>query len=737
MPVTIWPSTIASPKDGEQVNEQNSGRSIQQLSDRTDYLKQRLEEYSLKNGRVVIHSTALEPSVNVGDCVYYNYSSKAYGQAIAEGAVNEDTGLYEASNRAFAVGICISKNNPSLGDILVSGFSDLNEDFAINPRSLFDYPSSYRPEGTRGYLSSVSPGKLTSKPNSPLVQVGMFSDEISQVVCLQKDIFESHLHYKFRVSHLPGSSQNFSGTGIRTIDGDVFIDYCSNEGEEGQMPSLLLSFKKNHSETIFSESNPVRIEIRKQTSPSSKMLVSLYSGAGLDREDNTSGATIQNLSPMDWPEYGEYIEIPTTGVSVAFFRWDGVYADSLSNQLAANNDLISTTDRFKIFAPQDLYGWTNANPFEAPVGTRYKLGHESIENLNAVWPPTPVDSVLIESNGIHRVRGAEYVANRDGVFWNASAVPPWFWDGTLSPYDYTFGITPLPGSLDFTEINENVVTYLYFSKTSLENSRSVVLSLGSESPMISVKDCFTGEASTSGHLKLGLDLSLNEEASITDGLFTTLARVNPSTNRFVRSPVVTELVPGPGIKITKTINTGSLNKNCGRLEVSASNLKFEGVVEIVSLINAKEDFINEIVPCVYFIPVSNGRSRMVSRIRVPSEDLDGFSDISLVLSPMVFGEKTVGATQENAKFSVSSFVVGAGTQLGALSLASPGYTSNLSVVFANYSPMTLISEDPITISGLAPGNQIYTVWERVAADSNEYDDNVGFTQISWKINTTL
>ena len=724
MSQTEWVSIINSPKDGEPANQQTFERSISQLARRTEYLRQIVDDYSLRGGRISLFAVKTYADVEVGDVVYYDPSSDSYGKALAEGDIDPNTNTYSASPRAFACGICVRKNGALSGDILCAGFSNLLKDWGINPSNLFDRPATYSNAGTRGYLSSLTPGKLTSHPSSPLIQIGVFSDELSQIWPLQKDIFESHLHYRFKLSWVPGSSQNHDGTGVGSFNGKLFVDHSSTpRGTGDDMPGLLLSFKRNYEPTQISETNPIRVEFKKITSPSNKIRVRIFSGIDLDREDNTSGSVfndffIDNDDPNDPKEYGKWIKIPApnaefpnAGFSVAFLRADRDYLShpSLWDDLFNNDDLISVTDEFKVFVPHDLVGWGNANHFETSELNAFRLGHEYITNLDAVWPPTPVSSVELVTNGVSRIRDEEFTADESGIYWKRAASVPWHWDGLNA--------------------------LLYFTKSTLENSRSVVLSLSSQSNMLKFVDCFSGKESSTGHLKAQFNLSLNEEVNITDGVYTTLASINPITNKFKRSHIVTELVAGPGISIAKMQSTGTIDKNIGKLMISSVNVKLEGSLDVVSLINAKEDFLNEIVPCIFFLPPSNGRCRMVSRVVIPSKDLIGVTpSLKLFAQPIGYGSTSSSVVT----FSVSSFVVNEGTSIDSLSLASPDLYREFSVDLLSYSAKTVLPIKEIDLGELGIGDQVYSVWERkssitspVATDN--YGHDFGFTQVRWEI----
>jgi hypothetical protein len=735
MPYETWPSIVVPPQDGEPVNNLTTSRAHKSLAERTEFLKSRLEDYSTKNGRILLSEVLLGEGVGAGDVVYYNMGTESYDKAIAEGWINPENGVFEATRRAFAIGICVNvRNNGNYGDVLVYGLSNLLEDFAISPSDLFDQSSNYKPNGTRGYLSSLIPGKLTSRPGSPLIQVGVFGSPKSYINLLQKDIFESHLHYRFSLPTKPAASQNADKKGARVVNENIYIDYFSSTITDRQYPLVSMSIRKSSSPSPYGTFNPARIEIRRGTSD--RMRVTVVSGVGINPDNISSAGTTSVAFSMDWPDYGEEVEIvngsQSTGLIVSFFRLDNEYLQTLEEDVADGSLL--TGDVFKVFLPNDLSGWTNANTanINTPIGARYRLVHESIEDLDSVWPPTPVDSAIIETGGIARIRNLEFIPSNHGIFW-MSGVPPWIQDLPLSSVNQSViasGGTPSAASTYVTSqrLAEKPSTLLYFSKSSMENSRGVVLSLGSNSPAITVTDCFTGTPAQSGHLKLGLDLSLNEEDRI-QSEYVSYSGIDPGSNKFKKTSVVSNIVPGIGISVVKNQPTPGTSANCGSVTIGVKNLKFEGAIEVVSLINAKEDLVNDLVPVIWFLPSSTGTYKMVSRVRIPKEDLPTGS-ISLMIQPSIVGSESTSSNKTGV-FNTKSYVIRGGS-----SLMDPGMVTenNLNYSFLNYTGYNIGTIDQsFSMSGnILPGDQVYTVWERI---SDTYTGKIGFTQIYWKIET--
>ena len=219
-----WVPLIKPPIDGEPINQETESRPIKALQQRTDFLFERLNDFSAQNGKLVIQNVRVSSDVEVGDWVFFNNESQKYEKAIAEGVFDTETNQYKASDRTFVVGLCVHKNQ-TLGSILMNGWINDIKDFQIsNVRQMLEDTAEQFNPG-RFYLSRKKPGKMTSVGGAPLVQLGFFTEKDAFVQPLQKDIFESHIHYKFVLDAKPSASQNISRTGYVGINGVKYVDY--------------------------------------------------------------------------------------------------------------------------------------------------------------------------------------------------------------------------------------------------------------------------------------------------------------------------------------------------------------------------------------------------------------------------------------------------------------------------------------------------------------------------------
>lgn len=743
-----WTPLVLPPRDREPVDQKTTARSIDALTKRTEYLRQRLEEFSAQNGKIVIQNAKTDSQVGVGDWVYFDDSADRYRKAIAEGELDQSTGTYVATKRSFVVGVCIDKESSQIGTILSFGWVGDLADYSIDPENMLEDLIGEEFTPGRYYLSRKTPGKMTKTPGSPLVQLGFFTEDFAFISPIQKDIFESHFHYEFPLASKPSASQNFSMSGwsnVGNASGKRWVDYF-NDNTSGDSPVIIMSVKKNANEASYEE---CRVDLFRRSSDS-RLGIEINSGSGLDHDDPQSTGTITGHN-MDWPEYGEWIEIPETNLSVSFSRTDATYSDSLEDDAASI--LTATTDRYKVFLPNDLVGWTNANHFDTdtPTNAFYRYIVEDDSSLDSVWPPVPLAAGNVLNNGIHLVLDQDFVLSNQNIFWipstysSSRTVSPW-------PHDYNAESTHVPNAAYARNIQ------VHFTKSGINNARNVVLSLKSINPALKITDCFTGSDAQAGHLNIDLQLQLNTLEEILTDVQTTIYRIDPATQKFQLSNVVTMLDAGSGIQISRT-NGGA--GSSGRLTVSRKDLKFEGDVSIVSLKNAKEDLYRGVVPYVYFLTPGT-KCQLISRVKVPNQDIPNDKVIDLGIWGRVFGTVPVGSGQNQvAVFKAVHYVVRAGTNLNDLvenkaflkqewTIQLDSYSS-YDILAAEYPNVGSLTTDPSTITiknseatwpdgageHLEAGDSILTVLERVQQDTlgnaDNYQGNIGITGLRWSI----
>jgi hypothetical protein len=758
-----WAQIINPPQDGEIINHETEKRPLMALQQRTDFLFERLNDFSAQNGKLVIQNVRVANDVVAGDWVYFNSGTQKYEKAIAEGIFDESLKQYTASQRTFVVGLCIYKQNTgNLGSILMSGWIKNIKDFSIVNVSqmLEDSNQAFTPG--RFYLSRKKPGKMTSIAGAPLIQLGFFTEKEAFVQPIQKDIFESHIHYKFELEAKPSASQNTNRLGWVDIGGKKYVDYFYSS-EENDAPEFVMCIKGNGAHPAFDSS--FRIDIKR--SSAQKLTSQIYSGIDLDFENPESGTLlVSNSSELDIPNYGSWIDIPYTGISISFFRPDGIYTNTT---LQSDFQYLDTQeDKFSIFYESDILGWTNTNPFDGryTIGSTYRYLREFNKRLNAVWPPVPTESVSITNNGVGLVTNKDFKCFPQDLLW----LPATFDENesrTNSPWPHDYIARRVSEDPDPNE-SLNKYIEIFFSKANVSTARPLVLSLQSFTPAIQVLDCLTKEESTVGNLALDLRLDLNTKTGPdSDKCF---ASIDRETQKFVTSGLVSKLIAGPGIQIDNALN--GLPSTNGVLRISSKNIQSTGEVSIVSLKNAKESLHNGIIPCVVFLPPSSAKCQIIAKIKIP--DQEGFDEnngIRLFVSSNIFGSRTIPVTESHfAIFKLSYYILPSNIGIPPrqswaninLNLIDDSSTSLFDtkywkLSFNNYQsysvgkdrePRTIIpvggnsngyvstgSINGIENQKIRPGDVVYVMIERISSfdsDGDTYNGDIGFLDISWK-----
>lgn len=759
-----WVPLIRPPMDGEPINQETESRPIKALQQRTDFLFERLNDFSSQNGKLVIQNVRVSVDVEVGDWVYFNNDTQKYEKAIAEGVFDDNLNQYTASARTFVVGLCIQKNQ-SLGSILMSGWIRDIKDFEIvNVRQMLEDSNEPFTPG-RYYLSRKKPGKMTSVGGAPIVQLGFFTEKEAFVQPLQKDIFESHIHYKFELESKPSASQNISRTGWVDINGVKYVDYFySSNRSQDDVPEFIMCIRGDGSAPQITQD--FRIDITRTLD--NEIAFGAVYGQLLDFDDPDSG-NVQLISKVSIPSYGEWISIPTTGFQISFVKASGIYSTGNSLQDDFSELSVDGVDKFCIYYPSDIYGWTNVNPFDGRYtrGTKYRYLREFNKRVNAVWPPVPTESASITNNGIDLTPLKDFKCYPQDLLW----IPGTFDDTenkTNSPWPHDYIARRIDTDADPSEsFSKNL--QLYFSRANISTARPLVLSLQSFTPAIQVVDCFTKEESTIGNLALDLRLDLNTvDGPDADKCFSS---IDPDTQKFVTSALVSRLVAGPGIEIK---NSSGVSSETGKLIVSSSTIQSSGEISVVSLKNAKESLYNGIVPCITFLQPSAAKCQIVAKIKIPNQIIPESSGMKLFLSSSIFGSTSVSSTNVyNALFKTSYFVLPSNLGVPPRSSWSDFNVNYLddssddtcfdikywNARFTNYLANTIGKEqfptassiiplndnsDLFVFSGkinniinqkIRPGDSIYVMIERISSledNGDTYPGDISFLDINWR-----
>ena len=732
---TPWRPQIDIIQDGEQVSAAVADRPIGQLANQTQYLKSRLDDQSGNSGALIHSQAPLDPAVQAGDVVYYDWNTQSYRQALAQ-CVAAAGGQQILAPSSFVSGIVTSKDSTTLGSVLKIGRFSLT-DLALDPSVLMENPV-LQPFGPgRYFLSNTVPGKITQRVRMPNIQVGFFTSDECTFQPLQKDIFEAHYHYVFPLKAQPASSQNFAQTGWGATAGNVaFVDYF-NQGSAATPPAIILC-ARIAATTPVSAANPVRIE--------------LFNDGGQLHIQQVLGAvqatplvgSLSDVSLSAWPDYGTWIPVTGTNLEVAFIRSDATYANTLAVDAAAL--LTNTSMRYKLILPNDLSGWTNANPFDlaTPSNVLYRYLHEGDQDLANVFPPLPTEGSSLEINGTSLIPGTDFKVTTAGIFWipgisTGNGFYPW-------PVDYS-AVSAMSAA------NARSLRF-FFSASNFENARSVVYSLEGVAPLV-VRDRLSKKPSGNGDLEILVDLNTTVDPADPTDQDSALALV--SGVAFERGNVVSQLVAGPGIALTNLSSQKGIF--VGKVQVSATNMKFEGEFNDIALRNAKEAS-NNVASWIDFLPPATP-SGLTASFRVPTADLNP-ANLKLKILGSFKGNTAIisGGSEQYAVFKVVYHVLRPGFNLSAMSDATAvavqywtltfpgGYNAGL--ILPSEYPLdpanpnafqidtTTLAANPASLvalsGGFQPGDLFSIQIDRVASgggNADTYGGRAGLTGLRW------
>jgi hypothetical protein len=208
--MTAWVNTVRYIANGEAVDATNTNRMTLDVAQRTQYLKEIVDQITAGE-LLVIRDAVLLPGVAVGDWVYYDATTEQYKRALSE--VLPTVGGMITGPRSFVVGVVVDMTSPILGLIVTGGlFRDTGGIFsALDPGAYF--------------LSEVTPGLATNVLPVVPVAVPIFlamknANNTIQISIDTKDLINSG-----------DATYSFAVTSIATVNTNLVLTGC----EDGQL----------------------------------------------------------------------------------------------------------------------------------------------------------------------------------------------------------------------------------------------------------------------------------------------------------------------------------------------------------------------------------------------------------------------------------------------------------------------------------------------------------------------
>jgi len=198
-----WNQNINFIQDGERVDANVSGRPDRSLSDRTQYLKDRIDAQD--NGQALFaFDVTVESSANVGQAVYWSETNQKFEKALA--AVELDAnGSMVNTQSSNIIGIVYSKTSATVATLLLSG------------KATVDISAAVDGSVTAGkyYLSGTQAGFLVNQVTSTGLPVLINDGNGNVYVQIQpKDLADSHQHYNIDLFMLPAGTAS-----VQTVHG--------------------------------------------------------------------------------------------------------------------------------------------------------------------------------------------------------------------------------------------------------------------------------------------------------------------------------------------------------------------------------------------------------------------------------------------------------------------------------------------------------------------------------------
>jgi hypothetical protein len=201
-----WVNQVRQQSDG------SSSRTDRELTDRTSYLKRRLDAAEFGQA-VFAHDQTLDPDVLENQPVYWNDETQRFELALAGAENDEVSGSIVPTAASDCLGVVSFKELPDKGSVMLFGYGPFDPTNAIGANA---------PAG-RYYLSTSEPGKLAKQRPGVSVPV-LFYDGNGKAFVQPaiRDFAEDHIHFSFELVCRPAGHSDQPELGqkhtIKAID---------------------------------------------------------------------------------------------------------------------------------------------------------------------------------------------------------------------------------------------------------------------------------------------------------------------------------------------------------------------------------------------------------------------------------------------------------------------------------------------------------------------------------------
>lgn len=249
----LYPSVDGYRDQVDTLDQEAMNRPINQLRERTDYLRGRLNSVlgtgAFESIRLVDVDLFPDAPPVLNAFVYLETESNTFAAATAEAITDGVTSYQLATERAYSIGMLVESPGANLGTVAAYGKVDLS---SVVLEDLLEDGESFRPGPY--YLSSSEPGKMTAGPKGPAIYLGFFLESKSApgfgdfaiLAPSAKDLWQSHSHYSYALAAYPAGDNEPTGVTpadihrIRGIKPDDYQPGGANAGTEPPYRIFLL-----------------------------------------------------------------------------------------------------------------------------------------------------------------------------------------------------------------------------------------------------------------------------------------------------------------------------------------------------------------------------------------------------------------------------------------------------------------------------------------------------------------
>lgn len=691
-------SPVRHVRPGESVTAGVTSRSTRALEQRSAYLKDRLD--AIENGRALIDAdVTLSSDVLVGMPVYWNSASLRYEPAMASAAVTAE-GSLEFSASSFCVGICTDKNTNTSGSVTLFGLTTIS---TLQNATSDTTPGLY-------YVSGINPGKLTrTRPQVAVPACYVFGakDACTTTVTILVlpqfgSFFDDHIHYRFDLATTAAGDLTDDGTTYTITNPDISLP--------GWLPADHASFEgKAPAGAVFGYNLAYDTKLAGVWPPVPLTSATLV----LDKADGLMGRIVPTTGP------NKLVIIDSNGI-----WWTSSCITSAPFTYPVNSSSSSSSSSSSE-AAQACFNYTNLGfdaRSEEPAG--------AVDGVNNVYTlsTTPLDaeSLVLTVNGLIQNSGTDFTVSGNTITMSYAPAPLSL---LFAQYTAQSGLPLHSSGLQLT---------LWFAHMLFVTDKTVVRSLLSRSPLLTITDC-NNEPAIAGELEIDFNLGLLVQD--TDFAGGEVMKVINTAGNIERGWVAEGLIAG-----NEEVELTSTRQRYLDPEDNTSDVVHQGIVTVQFLSNVAERdiapqivYLNDALERDYnditYIAFPSARTCEIRmRINVPAGGLPD-NPVMLIRSQM-FGlaagpfSNMTATYRVIARANAATIPVAGATTALLFKNPATGVASAQAISTATAAlPSAQIKEIETEEFQITAGCTVFVTFTREASATPAYNSEIGFMRI--------